>query len=282
MAGQKQITEKAKIKLKIVEEKQLGRTASAVCKQEKNLINHIKECIQEELVIGITNRADNSKKSPIGINADSVNKALRNALKKIKGVNFETSVENGAFFERKTKSDFDFSFYDKMLNYEKFWNHCRKLMEFDEKIKQSITSEYVESWEEFLMSYKPERSEDVNTGIDEYTVIGEIQFGNWAMIYKDIIRLLRAKNSPGVELYIYITDMGKLNDFLSSKIVEYKKALQVLQENMDLIETPILIIGLDIDSYDENEFIMAHKKVLDTKKNVVKKNKGNNINNPGD
>lgn len=273
MAGKKQITEKARIKLKIVEEKLLGRSAFAVFNLEKDLIDQIKECIQEELEIGITNRADNSKKSTIGINAVTLNLALRNAMSKIDGIHFETSVENGAFFERKTKSNFDFSYYNRMLNYAKFWNYGRNHADFDKKISQSITSEFVESWEEFLNTYRPKRDEDIDTGITDYTVIGEIQFGNWAMIYKDIIRLLRAKNSPGVELYIYITDTGDLNKFLSSKVVEYKKALRELQENMDIIQTPILIIGLDVDMYDDKEFREAHEKVMNMKKKVARNRK---------
>lgn len=262
--------EKAKIKLKIVEEKQLGR-ALAVCNMEKSLINKIKECIQEELEVGITDRADSSKKSAIGINADSVNKALRNAMSKIEGIHFETSVENGAFFERRKKSNFDFSYYNRMLNYEKFWNYCRNQADFDERINQSITLEYQESWRTFIDTYKPIKTENIDVGIADNTVVGEIQFGNWAMIYKDIFRLLRAKNSPGVDLYIYITDTGKLNKFLSSQVVEYKKALKEFSENMDIIQTPILIIGLDIDSYDEAEFEGAHAKVVVAKKKAEQK-----------
>lgn len=266
MAGKKQIIETAKIKLKIAEEKQLGRSVRAVCSIEKELIDQIRACIQKELVIGITDRVDRAKKSSIGINADSVNKALRKAMGKIEGIHFETSVENGAFFERKTKSNFDFSCYNKMLNYAKFWNYGRNQADFDERINQSITSEYVESWKEFLKVYQPKKNEDIDVGIADNTIVGEIQFGNWAMIYKDIFRLLRAKNSPGVELYIYITDTGELNRFLSSQVVDYKKALKELQENMDIIQTPILLIGLDIDSYDKDEFELAHKKVVATKR----------------
>lgn len=272
MAGKKQITMPAKVKLKIAEEKKLGRNVSAVCKMHEKIINQIKDCIQEELVIGVTDRADNTKANAIGVNADSVNKALRKAMEKIEGIHFETSVENGAFFERRTKSNFDFSFYNRMLNYSKFWNLGRNKTDFDEIIKQSITNEYKASWDEFLEKYKPSKDKDLQLDIAESSIVGEIQFGNWAMIYKDIFRLLRAKNSPGVELlYIYITDTGELNKLLSSQVVEYSKALKEFEENMDIIQTPILIIGLDIESYDKDEFKDAYDKVIKERKRIARK-----------
>lgn len=271
MAGKKQITMPAKVKLEIAEEKKLGRNVNAVCKMHEKIINQIKDCIQEELVIGVTDRADNTKANAIGVNADSVNKALRKAMEKIEGIHFETSVENGAFFERRTKSNFDFSFYNRMLNYSKFWNLGRNKTDFDEIIKQSITNEYKASWDEFLKKYKPSKDKDLQLDIAESSIVGEIQFGNWAMIYKDIFRLLRAKNSPGVELYIYITDTGELNKLLSSQVVEYSKALKEFEENMDIIQTPILIIGLDIESYDKDEFKDAYDKVIKERKRIARK-----------
>ena len=67
------------------------------------------------------------------------------------------------------------------------------------------------------------------------------------MIYKDMFRLIRAKNSPGVGLYIYITDTGELKGKLSDQIVNFKKARDEFLEFIDVIETPILLIGLDIE-----------------------------------
>lgn len=271
MSGKKQIIKPAKIKLKIAEEKQLGRNVSAVCRVHEELIVQIRRCIQEELTIGITDRSDSTKSNSIGVNADSVNKAIRKAMEKIEGIHFETSVENGAFFERKKKSNFDFSFYNRMLNYSKFWNFGRDKIDFDERIKQSITNEYKNSWNKFLEKYSPSKDKDLELDIAESSIVGEIQFGNWAMIYKDIFRLLRAKNSPGVELYIYITDTGELNKLLSSQVVEYKKALKELEENMDIIQTPILIIGLDVESYDEDEFLQAYNDVIQERQKLEKR-----------
>lgn len=263
MAGKKAIMEMAKVKLKIREEKLLGRSAKTIYKENQSLLEEIRENLQQEIMVGIVHREDKSKKgNNIGINPDSLNNALRQTLKNIENIHLETAVENGVFFEKKKKSNFDFSFYDRMLNYAKFWNYGRTKSNFQEMIQQSITNEYKDSWNKFICQYRPTQSEDIDIDKEDKTIVGEIQFGNWAMIYKDIFRLLRAKNSPNVMLYIYITDCGSLNTFLSSQIVKYDKALMEFEENLDIIDLPIWIIGLDIDTYSENEFQNAYDKVV--------------------
>ena len=104
------------------------------------------------------------------------------------------------------------------------------------------------TWNEFIKRNMPSKHNDmIYNGEYESTIVGEIQFGNWAMIYKDMFRLIRAKSSPGVSLYIYITDTGELKEKLSDQIVNFKKARDEFLEFIDVIETPILLIGLDIE-----------------------------------
>ncbi len=270
MAGTKPISSPAHITLKIAEEITLGKNVDAVCGVNNELISDIKNCITSSpLEIGITDRKKKpSAKNPdsnIGIEAASINKAIRKQLKSIDNLCFETKVEYGGFFERNTKSDFDFSFYDRMYNYCKFWNHNFEKKNFEEIIKKTIHKNDKSNWDLFLSTYSPDPNHNsavIYKGDAKYNIVGEIQMGNWAMIYKDIFRLLRAKNSPGVNLYIYITNTGYLTQKLSDNIVHYKKALSEIKETLDVIDTPILILGVDIDSYDENEFKSAHETTL--------------------
>lgn len=41
------------------------------------------------------------------------------------------------------------------------------------------------------------------------TVAGEFQFGNWALIYRDLFRLLNADDNPGIDFYIYVAATGR-------------------------------------------------------------------------
>lgn len=277
MAGKVQIPSPARAKLKIASEITLGRNANIVCRANEELITQIKECITNEFVeIGIVNRDKKStKKDPyayLGINADSVNAAIRNRLKNIDKLSFETNVEYGGFFERNIKSNFDFSFYDRIYNYCSFWNHNCKDANLEQIIDKTIQEKDKADWIVFMDKYNPQPGILVEyTGQMDCNVVGEIQMGNWALIYKDIFRLLRAKNSPGVHLYIYITNTGLLEKKLSDGVVTYDKAVAELRDNIDVIDVPILILGIDIEEYNESEFFDAHGKTVRLNELIKKK-----------
>lgn len=277
MPGVQQVTSPAHITLKIAEEVKIGRNANIVCKANEELIRKIKECItSSEIEIGIVDRKKkNTRSNPkayIGINADSINEMIRNNLKAIDNLCFETNVEYGGFFERNTKSNFDFSFYDRMFNYCSFWNHNNKSADLKQIIESTIQDRDSADWQIFKNTYHPqERIDVIYQGENDCNIVGEIQMGNWALIYKDIFRLLRAKNSPGVHLYVYITNTGFLKDKLSDGVVTYDKALAELQENLDVIDVPILVLGVDVDYFNEDEFDIAHSIVLRKKRLIESK-----------
>ena len=79
------------------------------------------------------------------------------------------------------------------------------------------------------------------------TVVGELQFGNWALIYKDLFRLLAADNDPGIDFYIYVAADEKLSSFLSRNTVSFKQADSVMNEYRSIIKTPIWLISLGIE-----------------------------------
>jgi len=57
--------------------------------------------------------------------------------------------------------------------------------------------------------------------IDKTHIIGEIQFGNWALLYYDLFKITQSmKRISGDILYIYIVVTGKLRTYLSEGIVE--------------------------------------------------------------
>ncbi len=187
-----------------------------------------------------------------GINADSLNKALRRSLID-EDIDCETHVENGVFFHN-TKEGFDFSVYDKYYNYTRLFNNylgARGALDGEEKILELYRKQKVKKskWKNQIHN----TISDVGIGKDllvekqKLTVVGELQFGNWALVYRDLFRLLDADNDPGIDLYVYITASDHLSDLLSSGTVSYKSAESVIEKYLNIIKTPVWLIGLDIE-----------------------------------
>ena len=53
------------------------------------------------------------------------------------------------------------------------------------------------------------------------TIFGDVQFGNWALAYRDLMRLLDADIQLDVNLYVYITGDETLSSRLSEGIVTF-------------------------------------------------------------
>jgi len=79
------------------------------------------------------------------------------------------------------------------------------------------------------------------------SIVGEIQFGNWAIASHDFFRLMNATLDTDIDFYIYITATGTLAKKLSKGIVDYSWVLDFLSKNKQLIKIPTWIIGLDLD-----------------------------------
>ena len=84
---------------------------------------------------------------------------------------------------------------------------------------------------------------------EKLTVVGELQFGNWALVYRDLFRLLDADSNPGVDFYIYVTADKELSGLLSSQTVSFNKTAEILQQYRNIIRVPIWLIGLGIDGF---------------------------------
>ena len=71
---------------------------------------------------------------------------------------------------------------------------------------------------------QPARIAELAVGLDatidpsEPTIFGDVQFGNWALAYRDLMRLLDADIQLDVDLYVYITGDETLSSQLSEGI----------------------------------------------------------------
>lgn len=216
--------------------------------------NHVHSAFEKELDVTESTRKEKGI-TRRGIKADSLNSALRKQLKLVEyptGTSLfgETHVENGVFFNE-TKEGFDFSAYDEDYNFSVLRNQYigddgkhlgeEKLIALYKKKKEKKSA-----W-----TAKIKASGDLFKSIPEekksLTVVGEFQFGNWALVYRDLFRVMAADAAPGVGMYIYITATGTLQNLLSNNTVNYDQVKEILSENEKLIKVPTWLIGLDIE-----------------------------------
>ena len=256
-----------KVKLAIREEKFYNNGKllidSIALESGEKLEDKFREALNTNILLDSTTRRKKNKKCYKGVGADDLNAKIRECLKDISGINGETHVENGFFMGSSSKNGFDFSMYDKENNFSRLYNYYvgeQGILNGDEKInnlsddaRESLSkSEFAEKVEKVKISLGG-YNRDYIVEKKSLSIVGEIQFGNWALAYRDIIKLLNANLNPGVDFYIYITATGDLKDMLSEGIVHYKKINDVIQENISLLQIPTWVIGLDICDVEEKD-----------------------------
>jgi hypothetical protein len=198
-------------------------------------------------------REESGRDAYLGIGAGELNVVLRDLVADIPEINKETHVEHGIFFHN-TKEGFDFSIYDKKYNLARLYNYYMGsvgILNGDKKIYDIFKKMKMKKFEWKKVVDELKVSVDCNTDLKEeknlLTVAGEIQFGNWAMTYRDLFRLLNAEKNPGIDFYVYVTATGRLSELLSAQTADFNKTQKIIEENIELIKTPIWVIGLDIE-----------------------------------
>ncbi len=240
-----------KIRFKISNEK-FFNNGKVILKSIPEIERLFRNVLSEKEDVEVVTRVVKGKPSYDGITANSLNNALRRCLNKenIKG---ETHVNNGVFFHD-TKEGFDFSIYDEDYNFSRLYNYYQGaigVLNGDHKILDLFPKmDYKkEEWEERIKSIqsKVEYNTDYIVDKEILTIVGELQFGNWALLYRDLFRLLDADSNPGVDLYIYIAADAELSGQLSANTVSYKQVQTVINEYLSIIKTPIWLIGLGVE-----------------------------------
>lgn len=240
------------IKFKISNEK-FFNNGKIILNSIPDVRDNIRKALSKEEVVSTTRRKPKGKPEYNGIKASSLNKALRRCLKaeSIKG---ETHVENGVFFH-KGKEGFDFSVYDEKYNIACLYNYYQGtvgILNGDVKIVDLYRKlgYQKKEWKDKINAINSKvgtNNADYSRDKEILTVVGELQFGNWALIYRDLFRLLDADSNPGIDFYIYVTADDKLSSLLSDNTVSYKAADNVISEYLSIIKTPIWLIALGID-----------------------------------
>jgi hypothetical protein len=187
-----------------------------------------------------------------GITANSLNTSLKSSFTNVGGWGFEATVVDGVIFDADTtattREGFDLAHYDRVSNLARFWNVCfgrRPVHDGAKYWRRELDRR--PSWRETTSDPRFQEGEPGTDLVIEPTaptVVGDIQFGNWALAYRDLMRLLDADVQLDVDLYVYVTGDAALSGELSAGIVTFAGFNSILSQFANLLKVPIWVIGL--------------------------------------
>jgi hypothetical protein len=213
-------------------------------------------CLSSEILLETRIKVTKGLKSK-GIKAKELNIELRRLLSnELKNeVKFEVNEEKGVFYfssEKSTIGGFDFAILNHTKNISSLRNLCFGELHYHEGEKK---------WKQFLkknddLKHIAEKLENIESiGIDigyieQHTdtplIVGEIQFGNWALAYRDFFKVLKANVQNSIDCLVYIVPTGDLEIMLSDGIVTYDKTVKILNDFAKVISVPVWVIGIDL------------------------------------
>jgi len=192
-----------------------------------------------------------ARKKGSGISSPSVNAAIRKNLSAINNIKFEVNQLDGIYFVSGQTSGFDFALIDDISNIYNFRNLCFGKRRFSNGQLQ---------WDDFLKKNPKYKAIAKRRGLPKLgssdgidleikkklpIVLGEIQLGNWGLLYRDLFKVLQANVLTNVDLLIYIVADGDLKDKLSDGIVNFTDSKAMIQEFHKVITVPIWLLGID-------------------------------------
>lgn len=230
------------------------RNAELVLNSNPNLRSDITNALTKTLDgIKHSTRTKN-KREYKGLTADSINKALKNSLKAISNMKFEVEYKDGVLFDSPKTGGFDFALFDDEFNLVNFRNYCFGKKSVFQGLEE-WTSELDKraDWKAAADSLNlPDINEEIGQDLPNikrvHTIIGEVQFANWALAYYDMFKVLHLDNLADLDLLIYITGTGTLNNYLSDGNVNYKLMENIIDEYSSILKVPIWLIGIDVKS----------------------------------
>lgn len=261
-----------------IEKKDWLKESKAILKISKEYFHHhafeilnthrtVKRNLEKSLNsdIGIIPRIKKSgQKNSRAIEATNLNKEIRKLLNKYPNneIKFEVNEDKGVFYFKAEKSSiggFDFAILNQYKNINALRNLCFGEIHFHEGEKK---------WESFLIknpelreiSKKLKQIENIgqNTNIEESIsteitpiIVGEIQFGNWALAYRDFFKVLKANVQNSVDCLIYIVPTGQLEEMLSDGIVTFDNAKKIILDFAKVISVPIWLVGIDFENNEK-------------------------------
>lgn len=188
------------------------------------------------------------------IAADSLNVALKQNLRiNMPEMKFEVDFKEGVFYDSPKVSGFDFAIFDEVFNLINFRNYCfgrRPIYDGKRKWEDEMGKEYREDWKELANLHQLEShpiGSDLIYNKNKPTIIGEVQFGNWGLVYYDILKTIQITQFFEIDLLIYIVVSGNLSKYISDGTVNFEKTKRALEEFKNIINFNVWLIGIDFE-----------------------------------
>lgn len=186
------------------------------------------------------------------LTANSLNTSIRNNFKfNIPEMKFEVDFKEGVFYDTSKIGGFDFALFDETYNLVNFRNYCfgRRAVHNGSNLWRKELYDRAE-WRKLanasnLESYPEGR--DIEYPKNKPTIIGEFQFGNWALVYYDILKTIYIEQFFDIDFLVYITASGNLSKYISDGTVNFESTKKALVEFESLIKFPIWLIGVDFE-----------------------------------
>lgn len=197
-----------------------------------------------------------------GINANDFNVQIRKLLKDDESkidLKLEVAEDNGVFYFAAKKGSiggFDFAILNNESNLISLRNLCFGRVQYADATNR---------WNNF-MKKNPEIKElgayilkttkhglnaiKTKTDKKEPLIVGEIQFGNWALAYRDFFKVLKADVQNNIDCLIYIVPCDNLEKYLSDSIVTFNKTIKIIEDFSKVINIPVWLIGIDVKEID--------------------------------
>lgn len=239
-----------------VKEEYFHHHAYEIMYSHDNLRNSFKASLTSNVSIK-TRLKKTKEKINKGIEAGPLNKEIRRLIcaEGNEELKLEVSESKGVFYFSSVKNaigGFDFAIINHRKNLTALRNLCFGELQYHDGLKR---------WNKFLeknIDLKNTASQileiDKNgndiefqaTSKDSPLVVGEIQFGNWALAYRDFFKVLKANVQNNVDCLIYVVPTGSLESMLSDGIVTFDKTKTILKDFSKVISVPLWVVGLDL------------------------------------
>ena len=189
------------------------------------------------------------------IKTPSLNKEIKESFKiSSLDLKFEVMFEEGVFYDSPQTRGFDFALYDTADMVQRFCEEKysrRAVFNGDNRWQSELNRVDRSDWKvsATTLGLNPlniSKGIDLNQKKSKPTIIGEVQFGNWGLVYRDILKAIKIEKMEDIDLLIYITATGDLADYISDGTVNYSKTKGIFEEFKNVLNVPIWLIGIDI------------------------------------
>ena len=233
--------------------------ASSIISSNEHIKPQFLESLTQTIKINVITR-NRKGVNYFGIEASEINREIRRILQDSNEMNLklEAYEEDGVFYfseKQKRIAGFDFAIIDDETNLIRLRNRCFGKLQYANKDKR---------WNDFFVKNPKlnilgeqiltlgKAGEDIEIDQDNGLplIVGEIQFGNWALAYRDFFKVLKADVYNTIDCLIYIVPTGNLENMLSDGIVTYDKTEKIIREFEKVLTVPIWLIGIDIEIRD--------------------------------